>query len=91
MIPYPKPPPYSNGKLLNKGTYFFPSKGKEDFALDLSRFPVIELKDGSRIVFVNKTDASTADRSLLRSLWENVNIVEVEKDTPVDDHIGRRI
>ncbi len=77
-----------NGKLLNKGTYFFPSKGKEDFALDLSRFPVIELKDGSRIVFVNKTDASTADRSLLRSLWENVNIVEVEKDTPVDDILG---
>ena len=73
-----------NGKLLNKGTYFFPSKGKEDFALDLSQIPVIELKDGSRIVFVNKTDASTADLSLLRSLWENVNIIEVEKDTPVD-------
>jgi LysM repeat protein len=73
-----------NGKLLNKGTYFFPSKGKEDFALDLSRFPVIELKDGSRIVFVNKTDASNADMHLLRSLWENVNIIEIEKDTPVD-------
>lgn len=77
-----------NGKLLNKGTYFFPSKGKEDFALDLSQFPVIELKDGSRIVFVNKTDASTADLSLLRSLWENVNIIEVEKDTPVDTILG---
>ncbi len=73
-----------NGKLLNKGTYFFPAKGKEDFALDLSRFPVIELKEGSRIVFVNKTDASTADLSLLRSLWEDVNIIEIEKDTPVD-------
>lgn len=77
-----------NGKLLNKGTYFFPSKGKEDFALDLSRFPVIELKDGSRIVFVNKTDASNADMHLLRSLWENVNIIEIEKDTPVDTILG---
>ena len=77
-----------NGKLLNKGTYFFPSKGKEDFALDLSRFPVIELKDGSRIVFVNKTDASNADMRLLRSLWENVNIIEIEKDTPVDTILG---
>ncbi|MBW1864676.1 MAG: hypothetical protein JRI64_03335 [Deltaproteobacteria bacterium] len=77
-----------NGKLLNRGTYFFPSKGKEDFALDLSQFPVIELKDGSRIVFVNKTDASTADLNLLRSLWEKVNIIEVEKDTPVDTILG---
>jgi LysM repeat protein len=73
-----------NGKLLNRGTYFFPRKGKEDFELDLSRFPVIELKDGSRIVFVNKTDASKTDLNLLRSLWKNVNIIEIEKDTPVD-------
>ena len=77
-----------NGKLLNKGTYFFPSKGKEDFALDLSRFPVIELKDGSRIVFVNKTDASETDLNLLRSLWEDVNIIQIEKDTPVDTILG---
>jgi hypothetical protein len=77
-----------NGKLLNRGTYFFPSKGKEDFALDLSRFPVIELKDGSRIVFVNKTDASETDLNLLRSLWKDVNIIQVEKDTPVDTILG---
>ncbi|MDX2448401.1 MAG: hypothetical protein QNK29_14515 [Desulfobacterales bacterium] len=73
-----------NGKLLNKGTYFFPRKGKEDFALDLSRFPVIELKDGSRIIFVNKSDASKTDPNLLRSLWKKVNIIEIDKDTPVD-------
>ncbi len=73
-----------NGKLLNKGTYFFPRKGKEDFALDLSRFPVIELKDGSRIIFVNKSDASKTDPNLLRSLWKKVDIIEIDKDTPVD-------
>ncbi len=77
-----------DGKLLNRGTYFFPRKGKEDFELDLSRFPVIELKDGSRIVFTDKTDASKADLSLLRSLWENVNIIEIEKGTPVDTILG---
>ena len=49
-----------DGKLLNKGTYFFPRKGKEDFELDLSRFPVIEMKDGSRIVFTDKTHAPCA-------------------------------
>jgi len=77
-----------NGKLLNRGTYFFPRKGKEDFELDLSRFPVIEMKDGSRIVFVNKTDASKSDLNLLRSSWKNVNIIEIEKDTPVDTILG---
>ena len=54
----------------------------------LSRFPVIELKDGSRIVFVDKTDASKTDLTLLRSLWENVNIIEIEKDTSVDTILG---
>ena len=77
-----------DGKLLNRGTYFFPRTGKEDLALDLSRFPIIELKDGSRIVFTDKTDASKADLNLLRSLWENVNIIEIEKDTSVDTILG---
>ena len=77
-----------DGKLLNRGTYFFPRKGKEDFELDLSRFPVIELKDGSRIIFADKKNASNTDLSLLQSLWEKVNVIEVEKDTPVDTILG---
>jgi hypothetical protein len=77
-----------DGKLLNRGTYFFPRKGKEDFELDLSQFPVIELKDGSRIIFADKTNASTTDLSLLQSWWEKVTVIEVEKDTPVDTILG---
>jgi hypothetical protein len=77
-----------DGNLLNRGTYFFPRKGKEDFELDLSRFPVIELKDGSRIVFADKTDASKTDLNLLSALWENVHIIEIEKDTPVETILG---
>ena len=73
-----------DGKLLDKGTYYFPRQGKEDFALNLSQFPVMELKDGSRVIFVDKTDASKTDLPLLRSLWENVNVIEIEKDTSVD-------
>jgi hypothetical protein len=92
-----KPPPVDpisetaavlDGKLLNRGTYYFPRQGKEDFALDLSRYPVIEMKDGSRIIFADKTDTAKTDMNLLQSLWKKVNIIEVAKDTPVDTILG---
>jgi hypothetical protein len=70
-----------DGKLRNRGTYFFPRKGEADFELDLSRFPVMELKDGTRIVFANKTDAARADLDELPSLWDKVRIIDVEEDS----------
>ncbi|MBU4345312.1 MAG: LysM peptidoglycan-binding domain-containing protein, partial [Proteobacteria bacterium] len=39
-----------NAKLLNKGIYSFPGHGKADYKLDLSGFPLIELKDKTKIL-----------------------------------------
>jgi hypothetical protein len=76
-----------DAKLLKKGTYFFPRSGQDDFKLDLSRFPVIEMKDGSRIIIVDKAEPSKPDFGFLKSYWENATVVEVETHAPTDEII----
>ncbi len=78
-----------DGKLRNRGTYFIPRKGQADFELDLSRFPVMEMKDGTRIVFANKTDASRADLEQLPELWDKVRIVDIEENSQADTILSR--
>ncbi len=73
-----------DGKLRNRGTYFIPRKGQADFELDLSRFPVMEMKDGTRIVFANKTDAARADLEELPGLWDKIRIVDVEENSQAE-------
>ncbi len=73
-----------DGKLRNRGTYFFPRKGQADFELDLSRFPIMEMKDGTRIVFAKKTDADRANLEELPSLWDKVRIVDIEENSQAE-------
>jgi hypothetical protein len=74
-----------DARLLKKGTYFFPRAGQDDVELDLVRFPVIETKDGSRIIFVDKADSMRPDFDFLKSFWKKSTIVEVEAHTPIDE------
>ena len=63
-----------DARLLNKGTYYFPTQGEEDFGLDLSIFPVIELKNQSRIIF-QENDMQEYALNAIKSFWKNVIIV----------------
>ncbi len=48
-----------DAKFLNKGTYYFPRPNEVDYKLNLSSFPVIELKDNTKILLFPKTDINT--------------------------------
>ncbi len=63
-----------NAKLRNRGTYYFPNPGGMDFRLDLSRFPVIELKNGRRIIFQDKTLLLKSDLDKIRSFWPDTEV-----------------
>ena len=65
-----------DAKLLNKGIYYFPIQGEEDFGLDTSIFPVIELKNQSRIIF-QEYDIQEYALNAVRSFWKNVIIVPI--------------
>ncbi|MBW2740629.1 MAG: hypothetical protein JRE64_17705 [Deltaproteobacteria bacterium] len=72
-----------DARLLNKGTYYFPMQGEEDFGLDLSRFPVIELKNQSRIIFQEYNMQEYA-LNALKSFWKNLIIVPISQEASLD-------
>lgn len=74
-----------DAKLLRKGIYFFPQQGKDDFQLDLSRFPVIEMPDGTKILFVDKKQRTNIDFGFLSAYWKQLRIVEFEENTSIED------
>jgi hypothetical protein len=41
------------GKLLSKGTYYLPRQSQEDFELDLSRHPMIDIPEQSKMLFTS--------------------------------------
>ena len=69
------------GRLLNKGTYFFPMKQGKDFELDLSRYPMIDLQNGSKVILTTQDRVMNVDLPLIQSYWDNVKAVKVSADT----------
>ncbi|MEA1901387.1 MAG: LysM domain-containing protein, partial [Thermodesulfobacteriota bacterium] len=72
-----------DARLLNKGTYYFPMQGEDDFSLDLSDFPVIELKNQSRIIF-QEDDMQEYALNAVKSFWKNVIIVPASQESSLD-------
>ncbi|MFC1816216.1 hypothetical protein ACFL0M_09810 [Thermodesulfobacteriota bacterium] len=77
--PFEKVAALLDGKLLNQGVYYFPRPGEADLKLDLSQFPVIELKDGERILFARNDAKPLWNFNLLKSFWRNLKIVPVSR------------
>ena len=73
-----------NGNLKDKGTYFFPRQGLPDLQIDLSRSPILELKNGSRIVF-SKESLRPEDRRQIESYWKDTKVVPLNSDSSLTD------
>ncbi|WP_372679618.1 LysM peptidoglycan-binding domain-containing protein [Desulfosarcina sp.] len=68
------------GRLLDKGTYFFPMKQGKDFELDLSRYPMIDLQNGSKVILTAQDRVMNVDLPLVQSYWDNVKAVKVSEN-----------
>lgn len=64
-----------NARLLDKGKYYFPRPGQEDFELELSSMPIIELKDGTRIVFPENAEVQRTEVEIITAYWKRVKVV----------------
>jgi len=73
-----------DGKLLNRGVFFFPQKNGPALELDLSQFPMIELQDGTRLLFARPDNAQAADLTMLQSRWKNVKVISVPPQASVE-------
>jgi hypothetical protein len=72
-----------DGNLINKGVYYFPRPGREDFALDLSETPLMEFKNGTRILFFMDDNNREPELDRVKAFWKNVHVVGI----PPDDSI----
>jgi hypothetical protein len=73
------------GRLLDKGTYFLPMKQGKDFELDLSRYPMIDLQNGSKVILTTQDRVMNVDLPLIRSYWEDVSVVKVAENASTEE------
>jgi len=69
-----------DGRLMNKGTYFLPMKNGQEFELDLSQFPVIDLQNGEKVILTHTDHVMGVDLPLAQSYWEDVNVVQIPEN-----------
>jgi hypothetical protein len=72
------------GKLYDKGVYYFPGQ-EEDFGLDLAHTPVIEMKDGSRILFSAPEDLEEDDIATIQSFWRKLKVASIPPGANLED------
>ena len=66
------------GRLLSSGYCYFPGKDGEDVPLDLSLFPVMELKDGRHVLFETVTELPKTLEETIRTAWKNLVVMKEE-------------
>ena len=69
-----------DAKLKTKGRYFLPREGQNDSELDLDRFPMMELKNGSRIIFPDKATVKDEELKTIASDWPSAAIIPISQD-----------
>ncbi len=73
-----------DARLFNKGDYYLPRPGQEDYKVDLSQTPFIKLEDGKRIFFTSGDENQDSEIKILKSFWEDVVIVNVTPEDPLE-------
>jgi hypothetical protein len=73
-----------DAKLFNKGNYYLPRPGQEDYKVDLSQTPFIKLEDGKRVFFTSGDENQISDIEILKSFWKDVVIVNVTPDDSME-------
>jgi hypothetical protein len=69
-----------DGRLYQKGTYYFPRSGQSDLQLNLARYPVLETRDGDRVLLTSAEGSQSLSPemlSVLRNFWKNLAVAEL--------------
>ncbi|MBW1842461.1 MAG: hypothetical protein JRI75_11820, partial [Deltaproteobacteria bacterium] len=73
-----------DAKLLNKGTYYLPQQDRDDLKLDLTATPLLELKDGTRFLFLKNDTLQKSDLNRIKSVWKNLTVIPVHSETTTE-------
>jgi len=75
-------------KLLNKGMYYFPRLGRDDFKLDLTRYPALEFEDGTLSLLPNKGEIPASERADIESMPERLKLVPIALGAVTEEIVG---
>ena len=73
------------GRLLSRGTYFLPMKQGKEFELDLSRFPMIDLQNGRKVILSTQDRVMNVDLPLVQSYWDDVDVVKIPENATAQE------
>lgn len=76
------------GTLYNKGTYYLPRQRGEDFELDLSRHPLLDLNQEGKILFARQGRVMEMDSEQVRTEWPDMHVVSVEDNSSAQEIIA---
>ena len=76
------------GQLRAKGTYYLPRPGNEDFEVDLSRHPLMELQGGAKIMFTPDNRIMGMDTRQFQAAWPDIKPVTVDEGSSAQEIVG---
>lgn len=79
---------FVGGKLQTKGTYYLPRAGEEDFELDLSKHPTLELGQGPKLVFTPGNKIMNMDSDTFHSKWPDMKPVSIDPQASTEQYVS---
>ncbi len=76
------------GKLLNKGTFYLPRQSQEDFELDLSRHPMIDIQGQKKMLFTQSDSIMGISKESFESEQPDIHVIAYDEQAPVTDIIS---
>lgn len=77
-------------RYINKGNYYIPIHGGGELTLDSETFPILEMKNGGKIIIVDVDNHLPAKiEKLVESSWNNYKILNIQKDDSVESIFKR--
>ncbi|MBF0376689.1 MAG: LysM peptidoglycan-binding domain-containing protein [Desulfamplus sp.] len=65
-----------NGQLMLRGKYYFPRNNGDDLVVDVSLNPLMQFKNGSKILFVDDKDKFEGLIDTIKEFWRDFKIME---------------
>lgn len=103
-VPIPKAPPppkrekpkghlaeaaaFVGGQLQTKGTYYLPGAGTEDFELDLSKHPTLDVGNGPKLVFTPDNKIMNMDSDTFHSKWPGMKPVSIDPQASTEEYVS---
>lgn len=75
------------GTLIQRGTYYLPRPGQDDFEVDLSRYPMMDLQS-RKVLFSRDGTIMGQSSGMVESIWPSGKVVQYNEDDSVQEVVA---